>query len=366
MGVDISPTTRQLERTGTVGNPFPDTEYFTNINVSGDLDASLGGDVTGSALSNTVEKIQGRSVLDAAPSDGDVLTWDAANSRWAPTAQSGIPKPGTKATNDLLQYTGAAWDAKGAASGDRLGGTLYGSAVDLAGHLTFTADNAYDIGASGATRPRTGYFGTSVVIAGQTAMKGGDSTGGDLSGTYPTTLTVAKVQGYSMTSGAPAKGDLWEYDGTNWTHVRNRDRHLARATATLTTGTTDVVSYAAAAGEFSANSTILAVVEFYNPNGLNVTPFIRATLGANNYDIASTAASFAYNNNLVKMWTWERLDSNAQSQYYSEQYGGTAAGTVATEANLWTSATTWKIRITVGVGGGNVYVRGYLIEIRKE
>lgn len=31
------------------------------------------------------------------------------------------------------------------------------------GHLTAQADNTYDVGASGATRPRTGYFGTSVV-----------------------------------------------------------------------------------------------------------------------------------------------------------------------------------------------------------
>ena len=31
-------------------------------------------------------------------------------------------------------------------------------------HLLFLADNTYDIGASGATRPRTGYFGTSVII----------------------------------------------------------------------------------------------------------------------------------------------------------------------------------------------------------
>ena len=30
-------------------------------------------------------------------------------------------------------------------------------------HLLFTPDNTYDIGASGATRPRTGYFGTSVL-----------------------------------------------------------------------------------------------------------------------------------------------------------------------------------------------------------
>jgi len=36
--------------------------------------------------------------------------------------------------------------------------------LTAAGHLTAT-DNTYDLGASGATRPRTGYFGTSVVIA---------------------------------------------------------------------------------------------------------------------------------------------------------------------------------------------------------
>jgi len=35
--------------------------------------------------------------------------------------------------------------------------------LQAAGHLVAAADNTYDIGASGATRPRTGYFGTSVV-----------------------------------------------------------------------------------------------------------------------------------------------------------------------------------------------------------
>lgn len=35
--------------------------------------------------------------------------------------------------------------------------------VNASGHLVANADNTYDIGASGATRPRTGYFGTSVV-----------------------------------------------------------------------------------------------------------------------------------------------------------------------------------------------------------
>lgn len=41
--------------------------------------------------------------------------------------------------------------------------------ISATGHLLAQADNTYDIGASGATRPRTGYFGTSVVIAGVAA-----------------------------------------------------------------------------------------------------------------------------------------------------------------------------------------------------
>lgn len=43
----------------------------------------------------------------------------------------------------------------------------------FAGNTTFSTDNSFDIGASGATRPRTGYFGTSVIsplyVAGSTS-----------------------------------------------------------------------------------------------------------------------------------------------------------------------------------------------------
>lgn len=55
------------------------------------------------------------------------------------------------------------------------GGIAFGSSSDTViyraaaadfrttGHHTFTTDNTYDVGASGAVRPRTGYFGTSVI-----------------------------------------------------------------------------------------------------------------------------------------------------------------------------------------------------------
>ncbi|HXJ44084.1 MAG TPA: hypothetical protein VNH18_32655 [Bryobacteraceae bacterium] len=42
--------------------------------------------------------------------------------------------------------------------------------ITNAGNWTAQTDNTYDIGASGATRPRTGYFGTSVVVSGANAQ----------------------------------------------------------------------------------------------------------------------------------------------------------------------------------------------------
>lgn len=52
------------------------------------------------------------------------------------------------------------------------GGTTYGSSI------VFNSDNTYDIGAVGATRPRTGYFGTDVVASRFIASTGTASTSG--------------------------------------------------------------------------------------------------------------------------------------------------------------------------------------------
>lgn len=45
-------------------------------------------------------------------------------------------------------------------------GTLASGAATFGGHVTFPSDNTYDIGASGATRPRSAYFGSSVYSGG--------------------------------------------------------------------------------------------------------------------------------------------------------------------------------------------------------
>lgn len=59
----------------------------------------------------------------------------------------------------------------------------------LTGHLLFT-DNTYDIGASGATRPRTGYFGTSVVSPLFVGNLTGNVNGLTLAGTNGSTLNI--------------------------------------------------------------------------------------------------------------------------------------------------------------------------------
>jgi hypothetical protein len=62
-----------------------------------------------------------------------------------------------------LRMTGAALDIR---LGDDTGyAALNSGAHSVSGNLTFGTDNSYDIGAAGATRPRTLYVGTSIGIA---------------------------------------------------------------------------------------------------------------------------------------------------------------------------------------------------------
>lgn len=79
---------------------------------------------------------------------------------------------------------------------------------NTSGHLTAVADNTYDIGASGATRPRTAYLGTSVVAPTVNA-----TTAYQLNGAALTTITMKSGSGagdYTTTSATYA-----DVDGTN-------------------------------------------------------------------------------------------------------------------------------------------------------
>ena len=66
----------------------------------------LGGDLTGTANAATVAKLLGRTLHTTAPTDGQALIWDNANSRWAPTTIAGVTsmRPATKV---VVASTGA-------------------------------------------------------------------------------------------------------------------------------------------------------------------------------------------------------------------------------------------------------------------
>lgn len=83
-----------------------------------------------------------------------------------------------------------------------LSGSANGAAITAKAPLLFSADNTYDIGASGATRPRTGYFGTSLIspiasLTGATSQNSLTIT----SGTLSTTKSAINITG-TMTADA--------------------------------------------------------------------------------------------------------------------------------------------------------------------
>jgi hypothetical protein len=105
------------------------------------------------------------------------------------------------------------------------------TATTMNGNLTFVPDNTYDIGASGATRPRTGYFGTSLIVPlidatnveatnikaldGTAAMSIANSTG-VVSLTANPILSGGTANGVLYLNGSKVatSGSAFTYDGT--------------------------------------------------------------------------------------------------------------------------------------------------------
>lgn len=329
------------------------------------------------------------------------------------SATGAIPNPGTRNTNDLLQYTaGGAWDAKGGTTGDRLG-KIWAGDIDMTGGLTFTADASYDIGASATTnRPRYGYFSDGVQVNNQSFLKGdrlslyangsdvgtpgaGDlwynttapagprfrdssatrillhdntSHAGDVTGINGTTV-VEKVRGYSMTAGAPARGDIWQYgtDGTSaWLHKRDYLRVLAVGSVTSlnSSGWTTVAGYTVNASEFNNNTIFYIVYEVYNPNSLNVehSIFFTDTEVTNPYRAGGT-----YTYNMCEFWIWPRQDNNQYVQGFHHHWGGVGASSYGPYGSDWSvNGCTINAKAHLTTSSGTVYVRAFIMAYVKE
>lgn len=161
-----------------------------------------------------------------------------------PTPATGLLVYGTT-LNKFRFYNGSSWLAL--VDSTVLAGYLPLAGGTMTGHLLFT-DNTYDIGASGLTRPRTGYFGTSVVaptlvptnITGTTTNN--NASAGSV-GEYPSSA-VADASAISLTTATPINVDTliltagdWDVDA-NVNFVESASTVTARAAAiTLTSAT---------------------------------------------------------------------------------------------------------------------------------
>lgn len=169
---------------------------------------SLGTDLGGTIATPSVNKIRGYNVQDAAPSDGDILTWVNGNSRYEPT-QPGAP--GAHLMGSASHTTDSLANLNAKVTGGSLdfaGSPRPPSAHDLHSHGSCTlaqlnadiSDATLDTNTS--PRPPTG----SIVA-------------GDLTGSYPSP-GVGKLRGYTVQSGAPATNDILQYISSMWSHVQ--------------------------------------------------------------------------------------------------------------------------------------------------
>ena len=156
---------------------------------------------------------------------------------WTATDTSGNGSFQAPATSGTVTGTGTAntmtkWTSSTAVGNS--GTTADGTNVTMTENLLFSADNTKDIGASGATRPRTGYFGTSLVSPLYTTTSTGQFNNGGtqayigfngnnvILGTQNTPRTIVNVIGDTYPNGNNTQelgvsGQAWKnlYVGTS-------------------------------------------------------------------------------------------------------------------------------------------------------
>eukprot|EP00697_Spironema_sp_BW2_P008860 gnl/Spiro4/23585_TR11653_c1_g2_i1.p1 gnl/Spiro4/23585_TR11653_c1_g2~~gnl/Spiro4/23585_TR11653_c1_g2_i1.p1 ORF type:complete len:591 (-),score=-101.37 gnl/Spiro4/23585_TR11653_c1_g2_i1:13-1785(-) len=86
---------------------------ITHVVNSGGAGIVLSGDLTGTSISQTVVGLQGYAISDAAPTDGFILTWEDLSSSWKPLAapvgfSAGGDLAGTASSQTVISLTGNA------------------------------------------------------------------------------------------------------------------------------------------------------------------------------------------------------------------------------------------------------------------
>lgn len=178
---------------------------------------ALGGDISGAPNGVTVGKVQGRSVGNAAPSDGQVLKWNAADNQWEPApgqtgnssyvfvSQSSLTIPGSVhqfATANLIAdcYDSSAPPKRVEADSIQVNTVTFDVTINFS-----VAQSGYCVVNGGGT-PGSGIGGGTIT-----------PVGGDLSGNTAA-ATVKGLQNRAVAGTAPTDGQalVWNAAGATW------------------------------------------------------------------------------------------------------------------------------------------------------
>lgn len=215
-------------------------------------------------------------------------------------------------------------------------------------HLTPKDDNLYDIGASGATRPRTGYFGTSVV----SPRFDGGSTGGYLSfsniaGAGPSiTAGTATTDVNALSATQTWNGGAVAFRGINQvitdtaSAAGSKDLYLARSTgqAIGMASLSELTTIAAAATtdtviQIPANAIVLGV-------SVRVTTVIPT---AATFTVIGTTSSTAFQTGASVSTAATTTDAGTKACPYLN----TTAQTIRITPNLTPADNTGRVRVTI-------------------
>lgn len=152
---------------GASGAIRPRTGYFgTNVIAGAAVQAGTNVQVSAAGLVLWV----GRSQISS-PADGNLLLWDSAQATFG-RLQFG----GTSASFPALKRSSATLQAR--LADDTAFADFQLGALQLNGHALFGTDNTFDIGASGANRPRNIFMGNNLTVGGDINQAGGSLVNG--------------------------------------------------------------------------------------------------------------------------------------------------------------------------------------------
>lgn len=131
---------------------------------------TLGGDLAGTALIPKVVAIQGRPLNTLAPTDGQVLTWNAGSNSWLPANSTGTftgggDLSGNSSSQQVIGLTGASGSVR--MSGNTLQFVVGASPFITQTYVTDGSAADFTIEAQGATTSAFGSGGNMILLGGR-------------------------------------------------------------------------------------------------------------------------------------------------------------------------------------------------------